>query len=46
MFAGEVDAVSVSSVDGKEHQHYVEMKTTREIDNQRQDVNFKRWVHK
>lgn len=43
VFSGEVDAVSTSSVNGKDHSHYVEMKTTREIDNQRQDMNFKRF---
>lgn len=43
VFAGEVDALSETTRDGKEHQHYVEMKTTREIDNQRQDINFKRF---
>ena len=44
VFAGEVDAVSTASRNGKEHSHYVEMKTTREIDNHRQDINFKRYT--
>ena len=44
VFAGEVDAVSTASRNGQEHSHYVEMKTTREIDNHRQDINFKRYT--
>ena len=44
VFAGEVDAMSITSRDGKEQSHYVEMKTSRKIDSQRQEVNFKRYT--
>ena len=40
VYGGEVDCYR--TVDGK--RQYVELKTSREIDNQRQDANFKRYI--